>query len=148
LPLVKIGVSNLIRNLLTNRVDVSLLAHLYRPQGIYPSAPDWTRNFTYQIDMSDGVVLQGAWPHIGGDFDGDGRADLLVAGNDEVAVYLTEAGTLFRREPAARMPMKTSSRLLVQDLTDDRHADIIMWYEGSSERKGTVQVLVNTTNGW
>jgi FG-GAP-like repeat len=147
-PLVKIGVRNLIRNLLTNRVDVSLLVHLYRDRGIYDGAPDWTRNFPYQIDMSDGVVLQGVWPNVEGDFDGDGKADLLVAGNDEVAIYLASPGTLFARDPAARVPVKTSSHVIVRDLTDNRRADIVIWYEGRSQVKGAVKVLMNTAKGW
>jgi FG-GAP-like repeat len=147
-PLAKIGVRNLISNLLSNRADISLLAHLYREQGTYHSAPDWTRNFTYQIDMSDGVVLQGVWPNIDGDFDADGKADLLVAGNDEVAVYLATAGTLFARNPAARVPVKTSSRVMVQDLTDDGRADIVLWYDGASEWKEVLKVLINAAKGW
>jgi hypothetical protein len=147
-PLVKIGVRNLIRNLLTNRVDVSLLAHLYREQGLYDSAPDWTRHFSYQIDMSDGVVLQGVWPNVEGDFDGDGKADLLVAGNDEVVVYRAAPGTLFARDPAARLAVKTSSRVIVRRLTDNRGADIVIWYVGPSEWTGAVKVLMNTGKGW
>jgi VCBS repeat protein len=147
-PLAKIGVRNLISNLLSNRADISLLAHLYREQGTYHSAPDWTRNFTYQIDMSDGVVLQGVWPNIDGDFDGDGKADLLVAGNDEVAVYLATAGTLFARNPAARVPVKTSSRVMVRDLTDDGRADIVLWYDGASEWTEVLKVLINAAKGW
>jgi hypothetical protein len=147
-PLVRIGVRNLISNLLTNRVDVSLLTHLYRDEGIFAGVPDWTRSFTYQIDMSDGVVLQGIWPNVEGDFDGDGKPDLLVAGDDEVTVYLATPGTLFARDPAARLPIKTSSRVIVRDLTDDRRADIVMWYDRSSEWKGVVKVLINTGKGW
>jgi hypothetical protein len=147
-PLARIGVSNLIRNLLTSRVDVSLLVYLYRDQGIYNSTPDWTRNFTYQIDLSDGVVLQGVWPNVDGDFDGDGKVDLLVAGNDEVAVYLAAPGPLFARDPAARVPVKTSSHLITRGLTDSGRTDIIMWYDGSSEWKGMIKVLMNTGKGW
>src|SRR5919106_2379720 len=134
-PLVRIGVRNLISNLLTNRADVSLLAHLYRDEGIFAGAPDWTRSFTYQIDMSDGVVLQGIWPNVEGDFDGDGKTDLLVAGNDEVAVYLATSKTLFARDPAARVPVKTSSHVIVDDLTGSRRADIVMWYHEPPERQ-------------
>jgi FG-GAP-like repeat len=147
-PLVKIGVSNLIRNLVTDRADVSLLVHLYRDQGLYYSAPDWTRSFSYQIDMSYGVMLQGVWPNFDGDFDGDGQADLLVAGNDEVAVYLATPGALFARDPAARMPVKTSARAIVRDLTGDQRADIVLWYDTPSDWKGVIKVLINTTKGW
>ena len=147
-PVVKIGVRNLIRNLLTDRAEVSLLVHLYRDQGIYSNTPDWTRSFSYQIDLSDGVVLQGGWPNVDGDFNGDGNADLLIAGNDEVVVYLASPGTLFARDPATRMAVKTSSHVIVRDLTDSRHADIVLWYDGSSEWKGAVKVLINTGVGW
>jgi FG-GAP-like repeat len=148
LPIAKIGVGNLIRNLLTDRADISLLAHLYRDPGVYNKVADWTRNFTYQIDMSDGVMLQGLWPNVEGDFDGDGKADLLVVGNDEIAVYLATPGTLFAREPAARVPVKTSPRTIVQDLTDNRQADIVMWYEKSVEWESVIKVLINTGTGW
>jgi hypothetical protein len=147
-PVVKIGVRNLIRNLLTDRAEVSLLVHLYRGQGIYSSTPDWSRSFSYQIDLSDGVVLQGGWPNVDGDFDGDGKADLLIAGNDEIVVYLASPGMLFAREPAARLAVKSSPHMLVRALTDRRHADIVLWYDGPSEWKGAVKVLINTGTGW
>ncbi len=147
-PIAKIGVGNLIRNLLTDRADISLLAHLYRDQGVYNKVADWMRNFTYQIDMSDGVMLQGVWPNVEGDFDGDGKADLLVAGNDAIAVYLATPEALFAREPAARVPVKTSPRTIVQDLTGNSHTDIVMWYEKSVEWEGVIKVLINTGKGW
>jgi hypothetical protein len=88
------------------------------------------------------------WPNVEGDFDGDGKADLLVAGNDEVAIYLASPGTLFARDPAARVPVKTSSHVIVRELTDNRRADIVIWYEGRSQVKGAVKVLMNTAKGW
>jgi hypothetical protein len=144
IPLVKVGVTNIMRNLLSNRAEVSLLAHVYRDRQIYNSTPDWTRSFTYEIDLSDGLILQGVWPNIDGDFDGDGKADLLVAGNDEIAVYLAVPGGWFARDPAARIAVKPSSHLIVHDLTDNGQAGIVMWYERSSAWKHVVKVLMNT----
>jgi hypothetical protein len=147
-PLVKIGVRNLIRNLLTDRADVSLQVHFYRDRGLYNSAPDWMRSFSYQIDLSDGVVLQGVWPNVEGDFDADGKADLLVAGNNEVAVYLATPGTLFAREPAAHVPVKTTPHVIVRELTGSQRTDIVMWYREPSEWQGLIKVLMNTGKGW
>jgi hypothetical protein len=147
-PLVRLGLKNIIRNLVSNRAEVSLLAHLYRASGLYNSAPDWTRNFTYQIDMSDGIALQGVWPRLDGDFDGDGKPDLLVAGDDEIVVYPAVPGALFAPNPAARVAVKTSPHLHLADLTANRYTDILMWYDGSPELKGVVRVLINTTKGW
>lgn len=146
--LVKIGVRNLIRNLLTDRAEVSLQVHLYRDQGIYNSAPDWMRSFGYEIDMSDGVVLQGVWSNVEGDFDGDGKADLLVVGNDELAVYLATPGMLFARDLVARIPVQTSSHIIVRDLTDSRRADIVIWYREPSASQGVIKVLINATTRW
>ena len=147
-PLVRINVMNLARNLLTNRVEVSLLAHLYQEHGVYRPTADWSRSFSYQIDMSDGVMLEGAWPHIDGDFDGDGQADLLIVGNGEVAVYLAMPGTLFAREAVVRLPLKTSRHMLVRDLNGNRHADIVLWFEGDPEWRGVLRVLMNSGQGW
>lgn len=147
-PLVRIGVMAIVRNLLNNRVEVSLLAHLYRDQVVYRPTPDWTRSFTYQIDLSDGVMLEGAWPHLGDDFDGDGRADLLIVGNGEVAVYPGTPGTFFAPDAAARLAVKTSPHVLVRDLKHDHHADVVLWYEGEPEWRGVLKVLMNTGRGW
>jgi hypothetical protein len=147
-PIVKIGVRNIIRNLLTDRAEVSLLVHLYRDPGVYSSTPDWSRSFSYPIDLSDGVVLQGSWPNIDGDFDGDGKADLLIVANDEVVIYPASPGTLFARNPATRLAVKTSSHVIVGNLTDRRQADIVLWYDGAAEWKGAVKVLINTGTGW
>jgi hypothetical protein len=147
-PVVKIGVRNLIRNLLTDRAEVSLLVHLYRDPGLYANTPDWSRSFSYEIDLSDGVVLQGAWPNLDGDFDGDGKADLLIVGNDEIVVYLASPGTQFSRDPATRMAVKSSSHVIVGNLTASRQADIVLWYDGPSEWKGALKVLMNTGTGW
>jgi hypothetical protein len=46
------------------------------------------------------------------------------------------------------MAVKTSSHVIVRDLTDSRHADIVLWYDGPSEWKGAVKVLINTGTGW
>jgi hypothetical protein len=147
-PIVKIGVRNLIRNLLTDRAEVTLLGHLYRNHEVYAKTPDWSRSFSYQIDLSDGVVLQGGWPNIDGDFDGDGKADLLIVGDDEVSVYLASAGTLFARDPAARMAVKSTPHVLVSALTDRRRADVVLWYDRAPEFEGVVKVLSNSGTGW
>jgi hypothetical protein len=147
-PLVRIGVMNIVRNLLSNRVEVSLLAHLYRHHEIYHPTATWSRSFTYQIDWSDGVMLQGAWPHFRDDFDGDGQPDLLIVGNDEVAVYAASPGILFAREAAARFPVKTSPHIVVRDLDGNQRADIILWYDGEPEWRGVLTVLMSSRQGW
>jgi hypothetical protein len=63
-------------------------------------------------------------------------------------VYLATPGTLFARDPAARVPVKTSSHVIVRDLTESRRADIVMWYHEPSEWKGLIKVLMNTAKGW
>jgi hypothetical protein len=143
-PFVKIGVSNLVRNLLSNRVEVSLFAHLFQGQPAYRAAADWTRTFGYQVDMSDGIMLEGAWPNLEGDFDGDGEPDLLVAGDGEIRVYLASRAELFAREPAALVKVKTSPHLVVNDLNRDGLADILLWYDREPELSGVIKVLMNT----
>jgi hypothetical protein len=147
-PLVRIGVMNIVRNLLTNRAEVSLLAHLYHGQGGYRPTAEWSRSFTYPIDMSDGVMLEGAWPHIDDDFDGDGRADLLIVGNGEVTVYLATPGMFFARDPVAQLAVKTSPHMLVRDLNGDRRSDIVLWYDGEPQWRGVLKVLMNSAQGW
>jgi hypothetical protein len=71
-----------------------------------------------------------------------------VAGNDEVAVYLAAPGALFARDPAARVPVKTSSHLITRDLTGSGRTDILMWYDASSDWNGMIKVLMNTGKGW
>jgi hypothetical protein len=147
-PLVKIGVRNILSNLLSNRVDVSLLAHFFRDREVYNNAADWTRTFPYQIDLSDGVMLEGAWPNIGGDFDGDGAADLLITGTEEVAIYRANPGGFFARDAATRLTVKTSPQMMVRALGNHGRADIVMWYKGDPDWSGVVKVLMNSGEGW
>lgn len=146
-PLVKIGVGNLMRNLLSSRVDVSLFAHLYESRSVYRATASWTRSFSYQVDMSDGIMLEGAWPNLEGDFDGDGEADLLVSGDGEIRVYPATAGDFFAREPSIQVKMKTSPHLLVKDLNHDGLADLLLWYDRDPELTGVIKVLMNGGQG-
>jgi len=93
-------------------------------------------------------VLQGVWPNVEGDFDGDAKADLLVAGDDVVAVYLATPGMVFAREAAAQVPVKTTPHVIVRDLTDSQRTDIIMWYREPPEWQGLIKVLMNTGQEW
>jgi hypothetical protein len=93
-------------------------------------------------------MLQGAWPHFRDDFDGDGQPDLLIVGNDEVAVYAASPGILFAREAAARFPVKTSPHIVVRDLDGNQRADIILWYDGEPEWRGVLTVLMSSRQGW
>jgi hypothetical protein len=89
-------------------------------------------------------MLEGAWPNLEGDFDGDGEPDLLVAGDGEIRVYLASRAELFAREPAALVKVKTSPHLVVNDLNRDGLADILLWYDREPEWSGVIKVLMNT----
>lgn len=113
-------------------VDVWLAVYPQTDQG-FRRAPTCRRQFT--LELSAPPLRLGARTEeldIGGridpgaDFDGDGRADLLVShGTEEVCVYLW-TGNDWSTRPVARARVPSGGRAHAADVDGDGHADLVM----------------------
>jgi hypothetical protein len=82
-----------------------------------------------------------------GDYNGDGRDDLIVAtGKNELSVFLGKEpskGELFERKPAERIQIETFGELKPEDLDGDGRDDVILYYKNYPAMSSRAEILVN-----
>jgi hypothetical protein len=125
-----------VRKMLTaKQLDFSLKFHFYRPGAGFAQSPDCQRDVLIHLDQH---TLYLSWErraaferlvNLSGDFDGDGKKDLLVRDrSDQVSVYRfvsREKG--FSREPDLRFSCpEPMDWLEVRDLNGDGVSDLIL----------------------
>jgi hypothetical protein len=145
MPVSKLGISDLIRVILTKKVAVTVAVFLQRTAGLFAQKPDYTRQMVYQVDSRSGIAVIGISPNFEGDFNGDGKADLLVgAGGTAVEVYLggRTPGKLFGPKPDATVTCPATISARVEDLTGDGASDFFAFYPLEPKLEGTLKVFL------
>jgi len=120
-------------------LDVTLYLFLNRGEEVYPSRPDYNRTETLRTDR---LAESGVEPmlYLDGDFNRDGRADLVVLDEDDhLKVYLsteTEGGLFssggdftFQDEPAVSIRVEVPRKIRLIDQDQDGVSEILMLYE-------------------
>jgi len=120
-------------------VDVTLYLFLNRGKDVYPARPDYSRTETLRTDR---LAESGVEPmlYLDGDFNRDGRADLVVLDeNDNLKVYLsteTSGGLFssggdftFQDAPVVSVHIKVPRKIRLIDQNQDGVSEILMLYE-------------------
>ena len=138
---IKLGFWNVVKNLVSKRVNLNTSIYLWKNDHGYSSHPDFNKKTSYRIDLTHGIRLRGAWPTLAGDFTGDGHKDLLIAHDGEVTVYpKNQNGDLFSK-PVSQSGVSTHQFMHVVDMNDDGRDDIIFYQK---KRNGNISILLNT----
>jgi hypothetical protein len=138
---IRVGFWNIVKNLISKRVNLDTSIFLLRSDNRYPTRSDFNQNTSYQLDLTHGIQFHGTLPTLGGDFTGDGHKDLLVARDEKIAVYPKNPnGDLFSN-PLTQSEVFTSPFMHIVDLNGDGLDDLI-FYE--KKRAGRISVLLNT----
>lgn len=137
------GVMQVVRVLTTRRAEIQLRVYQLGAPGIAGAALTWQSGLSLALDFEQGRTA-GLLPLVSGDWNGDGRKDLLVGPDrDTLAVYLGEAtprGPGFGSAPVEqRAPV--AGNALVADLDGDGLDDLVMW--DARDVSGAVSVLRN-----
>jgi len=108
-PLVDVGLVAMGRALVTGGVPIQYRVHRFVDGKHSESRP---LEITHAIDFSRATNLAGRPPLLGGDFDGDGRGDLVVlATASEVTIYRGVAGELpFSGDPAFKATVPSTQQ--------------------------------------
>jgi len=138
---IRVGFWNIVKNLISKRVDLDTSIYLMRSDNQYPTQPDFHQKTSYRIDLTHGIRFHGTWPTLGGDFTGDGHRDLLIARDEKIAIYpKSQEGDLFSK-PLTQSDVFTSPYMHIVDLNGDGRDDLL-FYEKKTD--GKISILLNT----
>ena len=138
---IRVGFWNIVKNLISKRVNLDTSIYLLRSDNQYPTKPDFHQKISYQLDLTHGIRFHGTWPTLGGDFTGDGHQDLLVARDEKITIYPRNPGGDLFSKPLKQSEVFTSPLMNIVDLNGDGLDDLI-FYE--KKREGKISVLLNT----
>jgi hypothetical protein len=147
-PHADVGLGAMARVLLSKRMSVGFEVRKNRGREFSPQ-PDTVRDIDFAVDYSVVADLEGAYPSVAGDFNGDGKADFIGQyGKDALGVWLGGGKSLLAADPKAVVRIPPSRYFFVTDLDGDRHADAVVFYRWQAELGGVILVLRNTRQGW
>lgn len=155
----KLGVSAALQVLITGKIDATILMFLQGPDGKFPDAATYEKTLSVPFVVAfSGQTVQVESPVMvdpRGDYDHDGRADLLVkTEKDELSLYLSRGTSVFDEEHAARVktmdtePFSFSvfenfEPLHLVDLNGDGKTDIVLHHKTFEGDLHVLEVLLS-----
>jgi hypothetical protein len=148
MPHVSVGLGEMARALLARRMAVGWEAR--RNEGRKFSVdPQTSKEVDFTVDTSQLADIDGPYPSVAGDFNGDGKHDFYSHnGPDQVGVWLGGGKSLIADAPRALVRVPPSRFYQVVDLDGDKKSDVILFYRGKDALASTIHVLRNTGHGW
>jgi hypothetical protein len=148
MPHVSVGLTDMARVVLTKKMTVGWEARRNLGRA-FSARPETVKEIDFPVDYSQLADIEGPFPSVAGDFNGDGKADFVAAnGPDQLGVWLGGGKTLIAESPKALVHVTPSKHYFVTDLDGDKHADLVLFYRARDPLTGTVVVLRNTGRGW
>jgi hypothetical protein len=148
MPHVSVGLGEMARALLARRMLVGWEAR--RNLGrTFSVDPQTTKEVDFTVDTSQLADIDGPYPSVTGDFDGDGKHDFFSHnGAEQVGVWLGGGKSLIADSPRALVHVTPSRFYQVVDLDGDKKSDVILFYRGKEALASAINVLRNTGHGW
>jgi hypothetical protein len=145
LPVVSLGIADIIRILISKNVKVQFYFYFVSGAGKMSQEPDFIKDVTLEVGLEEGGEAQIV--NFQGDYNGDGRKDMVVAtGKDELSVFLGKEpskGELFEHRPEERIPVETFGHFDAVDLNGDGRDDMILYYKDHPTMSSRAAILVN-----
>jgi FG-GAP-like repeat len=149
MPHVNVGLGEMARVLLSKKMRIGWEARRNLGKRQFSIDPTAVRDIDFAVDYSVVADIDGPYPSVEGDFNGDGKADFIAAsGPEELAVWLGGGKTLLAPQPKAIVHATPSKYFHVVDLDGDKLADVVLFYRYKDALQGEIAVLRNTGHGW
>ena len=140
------------RFLTSSVVNHELQIRLQTPEGRFSKQPDITGRFTVRLDAPPIRSKDLFWDYrlgnlfnVSGDFDGDGKRDVVAHDRPKrLAVFLSK-GNGFAASPAATVAVGPRTRFGVTDIDGDGRSDIAMHWSAESADGGGLRSRVFLT---
>jgi len=148
MPHVSVGLGEMARALLSKKMLVGWEARRNHGRG-FDVDPATVKEVDLAVDTSQLADVEGMYPSVEGDFDGDGKRDFLAPnGPDQIGVWMGGGKELIAESPRAIVHVTPSRFYQVVDLDGDGKSDVIVFYRGRSDMSSAIVVLRNTGRGW
>lgn len=140
---IEFGIVQILRVLTTQRAQVELRVDRIEGPGLAGLSRAWTESISVGLDFEQGR-LEGLFPTVDGDWNGDGQRDLLLGLSEgEIGILLGASG---EKGPgfssaAIRQRVPASGRAVVADLDADGLDDLVV--HDPNDASGTVRWLRN-----
>ncbi len=149
LPHAAVGFAEAVRVMVARKLAMGFAVRRNLGAKGFADRPSIDLSIDLAVDYSGFAELGSPFPTLDGDFNGDGRPDLLGPhGTDALAVWLGGGKSLLAEYPKAIVHVPLSRSLQVVDLDGDRRADVVMFQRHRADRQGSITVLRNTGRGW
>jgi FG-GAP-like repeat len=143
------GFGEAVQVVLRRRLFVSFGVHKNLGSKGFSAKPEIDLPIDFAVEWANGAELDGPFPSLEGDFNGDGRVDLVgPKGDGAIGVWLSGGRALVDEYPKAIVHVPLSHHWKVLDLDGDKRADVILFYRFRADRQGQILVLRNTGRGW
>lgn len=138
----------------SSRVHHEIRIHFQNSEGHFSTTPDVTGKFTVQLDAPPITGSRFFWRYqsgelfdITGDFNADGKKDLLIHQRpDAMCLYLSEE-TGFSEKPAATLHSSPDRQFAVYDVDGDECSDIILKWNQADSRQPSSGAVFLTRKG-
>jgi hypothetical protein len=148
MPHVDVGLASMARVVLSKKMVVGWEARKNLGRKFSPD-PETIKEIDFPVDYSQLADIDGPYPSVAGDFNGDGKADFIAAnGADALGVWLGGGKSLIADDPKAIVHVTPSKFYFVADLNGDKLADVVVFYRTREALSATITVLRNTGHGW
>ena len=145
LPQVDVGLTQMARMLLSQSVKMQF--RIFRNRGtvgaMYHQEPDILRKMTFKIETEPVFHFIGLTPDFGGDFDGDGLPDLIMAYENGFGIWKNNGELKFSANPNFTMALPSIDVHRIDDLNGDGKSDIYLWESVNPKTRGQVTVYIN-----
>ncbi|MSP62334.1 MAG: VCBS repeat-containing protein [Myxococcales bacterium] len=139
----------IVRIVLSKRIALNFAIRRNLGAKGFSTVPEGDRPIDFTVDYSAGAELEGSFPSLEGDFNGDGKRDLAgPKGDGALGIWLGGGKTLLDEYPKAIVHLPLSRYWMVTDLDGDRRADVVFYHRFRGDMQGQIAVLRNTGRGW
>lgn len=146
-PVIQIGLFNIISMLLTGDINVTSFVYLMDDTGRYPKEADDVLSFTVEFDRT-GRKLPVA--NFDGDYNGDGRIDLLGADEDNLVIHYCAGDGKINEDTDVKFPIEIPNngrKVKPRKINADAKSDVVIIYpriqNENTRRENNVCILIS-----
>ncbi|RME01678.1 MAG: VCBS repeat-containing protein [Deltaproteobacteria bacterium] len=135
IPSIRLGLWKIVKILTSGRATLTYAIYpMRRSPPLFPAEPAFLREISIAFRLSGEKEVRVPVLDFGGDFDGDGLADLLTGDGERLEVFLQRPDHHFPASPdlTYRIALpKNGAAIVVRDLDGDGRSDILIPYEAA-----------------